>query len=480
MTFIKGIAMSPHPPIIVPEIGRGEEKTASKTIEGMKKLSEDIERIKPETIIFITPHGNAFSDGLCVLDEERIAGDLGQFMRPDMEYEKEVDIKLKEAIRKSFNENGIPSIFLNENRAHMYGVRVELDHGCIVPMYYIDKAYDSYRIVHITIGMLGLMDMYRAGMALRDAVEETGRNTVIVASGDLSHRLKDDGPYSYNPKGPVFDKTLVEAIEKGDYESVVRMPSKLSEPAGECGLRSIVMALGSIDTLPTEPHVYSYEGPFGVGYMTAFIEVKAGKTESLLEELKKKNLDHYSIMKESEDAFIKTARAAIEKWAKEGEQLSWHEVKNSVFQGRSELVDGLEERKAGVFVSIHKDGCLRGCIGTISPVRECVAEEIISNAISAASNDPRFVPLRSDELTEIEIKVDVLGSLEKVATEGELDSSRYGVVVEAGCKRALLLPNLDGIDSVEKQLEAVKRKADIDETEECEIYRFEVERHEVK
>lgn len=185
-------------------------------------------------------------------------------------------------------------------------------------------------------------------------------------------------------------------------------------------------------------------------------------------------------MKESEDAFIKTARAAIEKWAEEGEKLSWHEVKNSVFQGRSDLVDGLEERKAGVFVSIHKNGCLRGCIGTISPARECVAEEIISNAISAASKDPRFPPLRCDELMEIEIKVDVLGSLEKIASEGELDSSRYGVVVEAGCKRALLLPNLNGIDSVEKQLEAVKRKADIDEAEECEIYRFEVERHEVK
>ncbi|AHM56946.1 hypothetical protein EAL2_c16510 [Peptoclostridium acidaminophilum DSM 3953] len=480
MTFIKGIAMSPHPPIIIPEIGRGEEHGAINTIEGMSRLADEIAKIKPETIIFITPHGNAFSDGLCVLDEERIAGDLGQFMRPDMEYEKEVDIQLKESIRKSFNENGIPSIFLNENRAHMYGVRVELDHGCLVPMYYIDKSFSSYKIVHITIGMLDLMEMYRAGMALRDAVEETGRNTVIVASGDLSHRLKDDGPYSYNPMGPVFDKTLVEAIEKGEYESVVRMPTKISEPAGECGLRSIVMALGSVDSVATKPHVYSYEGPFGVGYMTAFIEVKAGKTESLLEELKKKNLDHYRIMKESEDAYIKTAREAIEKWAEEGERLSWHEVKNSVFQGRSDLVDGLEERKAGVFVSIHKDGCLRGCIGTISPVRENIAEEIISNAISAASKDPRFAPLGNDEVNEIEIKVDVLGNLEKVDSEDELDVYRYGVVVESEHKRALLLPNLDGVDSIEKQLDIVKKKADIDETEECKLYRFEVERHEVK
>lgn len=480
MTYIKGIAMSPHPPIIIPEIGRGEERRARNTIEGMKKLSEDIARIKPDTIIFITPHGNVFSDGLCVLDEEKVSGSLGQFGRHDLKYEKDVDIQLKDAIRQCFDEKGIPSIFLNENRAHLYGVRVELDHGCIVPMYYIDKSFSNYKIVHITIGMLELMDMYRAGMALRDAIEETGRNTVIIASGDLSHRLKDDGPYSYNPMGPVFDEMLVEAIVKGDYESVVSMPAKISEPAGECGLRSIVMALGCVDSMATEPRVYSHEGPFGVGYMTAFIDIKTGNAESIIEKIKKKNLDHYRIMKESEDAYIKTARAAIEKWALEGKKLSWHEIKKSVFAGRSELVDGMEDKRAGVFVSIHKNGNLRGCVGTINPARGNLAEEIIANAISAATNDPRFAPLRSDEVYSIEIKVDVLGGLEKVASESELDSSRYGVVVEAGQKRALLLPNLDGIDSVEKQLEAVKQKAGIDETEECELYRFEVERHEVK
>lgn len=480
MTYIKGIAMSPHPPIIIPEIGRGEERGAIQTIEGMNRLADDIAKIKPETIIFITPHGNAFSDGLCVLDEERIAGSLGQFGRPDLKYEKEVDIQLKDGIRERFNEKGIPSIFLNENRAHMYGVRVELDHGCIVPMYYIDKSFSSYKIVHITIGMLDLMDMYRAGMALREAIEETGRDTVIVASGDLSHRLKDDGPYSYNAMGPVFDEMLVEAIRKGDYESAVGMPAKISEPAGECGLRSIVMALGCVDSIQTEPHVYSYEGPFGVGYMTAFIATKDAETESLLDRINNKKFDYYAIMKESEDAYIKAARAAIEKWALDGEKLSWHEAKESVLSGRSELVDGMEEKRAGVFVSIHRNGSLRGCIGTISPVQMNVAEEIIANAISAASKDPRFAPLRSDELKEIEIKVDVLGSLEKVDSEDELDASRYGVVVESGHKRALLLPNLDGIDSVKKQLETVKRKADIEETEECKLYRFEVERHEVK
>lgn len=480
MNFIKGIAMSPHPPIIIPEIGRGQEKTTSNTIEGMKKLSEDIARIKPDTMIFITPHGNAFSDGLCVLDEEKISGSLGQFGRPDLKYEKNVDIQLKDAIRQCFDEKGIPSIFLNENRAHLYGVRAELDHGCLVPMYYIDKGFSNYRIVHITIGMLELMDMYKAGMALRDAIEETGRNTVIVASGDLSHRLKDDGPYSYNAMGPVFDEMLVEAIRKGDYESIVSMPVKISEPAGECGLRSIVMALGCVDSTVTEPRVYSYEGPFGVGYMTAFIDIKQGEAESIFERVKNKNLYHYREMKESEDAYIKTARAAIEKWALEGKKLSWHEIKKSVFAGRSELVDGMEDKRAGVFVSIHKNGNLRGCIGTINPVRGNVAEEIIANAISAATNDPRFAPLRSDEVDSIEIKVDVLGSLKKVDSEDELDVYRYGVVVESEHKRALLLPNLDGIDSVEKQLEAVKRKADIEEAEKCELYRFEVERHEVK
>ena len=134
-------------------------------------------------------------------------------------------------------------------------------------------------------------------------------------------------------------------------------------------------------------------------------------------------------------------------------------------------------RRAGVFVSIKEEGRLRGCIGTIQAVQESVAQEIIDNAVSASTRDPRFQPIEEDELDKLTISVDVLGDMEKISSPEELDVKRYGVVVTKGYKRGLLLPNLDGVDTVEEQLAIAKRKAGIKEQEEVSLERFEVVRH---
>jgi len=132
--------------------------------------------------------------------------------------------------------------------------------------------------------------------------------------------------------------------------------------------------------------------------------------------------------------------------------------------------------KAGVFVSIKKDGHLRGCVGTFSPAQGTVAEEIIANAIKSASEDPRFPPITEDELDSLTISVDVLSAPED-CSEAELDPSRFGVIVQSGWRRGLLLPDLEGVDSVEDQLSIVKRKADIAPGEPVQLSRFTVERH---
>ena len=130
------------------------------------------------------------------------------------------------------------------------------------------------------------------------------------------------------------------------------------------------------------------------------------------------------------------------------------------------------------FVSIHEHGKLRGCIGTISPVRDCLAQEIIDNAVSASTRDPRFDPIRAGELKWLEISVDVLGDPEPVSSPDELDVKRYGVIVTKGRKRGLLLPDLDGVDTVEEQISIAKSKAGIaDWDKKVELQRFEVVRH---
>jgi AmmeMemoRadiSam system protein A len=133
--------------------------------------------------------------------------------------------------------------------------------------------------------------------------------------------------------------------------------------------------------------------------------------------------------------------------------------------------------KAGVFVSIHKGGELRGCIGTIEPQRKNIAEEIIANAIASASRDPRFYPITTDELDELEYSVDILTKPEPVRSRKQLDARRYGVIVEAGGRKGLLLPDLEGVDSVDYQIDICRQKAGIAPEEPVKLYRFEVKRY---
>lgn len=146
--------------------------------------------------------------------------------------------------------------------------------------------------------------------------------------------------------------------------------------------------------------------------------------------------------------------------------------------GPGELPAEMLIRRAGAFVSIHKGDALRGCIGTLGPVRDNVAEEIISNAISASTRDPRFPAITEDELPDLTINVDVLTEPEPIASKEELDVKRYGIIVRKGRRTGVLLPDLEGVDTVDYQVNAAKMKAGIrTDDEDVELYRFEVVRH---
>ncbi len=142
-----------------------------------------------------------------------------------------------------------------------------------------------------------------------------------------------------------------------------------------------------------------------------------------------------------------------------------------------ELTPEMKEQ-AGVFVSIHKkNGDLRGCIGTFEPQQQNVAQEIIANAVSSATRDPRFHPITQDELDGLDYSVDVLTEPEPVEDISQLDPRKYGVIVEAGWRRGLLLPDLEGVDSAQYQIDICRQKGGIAEDEPVQLYRFEVRRY---
>lgn len=173
--------------------------------------------------------------------------------------------------------------------------------------------------------------------------------------------------------------------------------------------------------------------------------------------------------RQQEDEYVQLARKTVEEYVRTGKKIRIPEG----------LPGDMQDRRAGVFVSIKKEGRLRGCIGTIRAVCPSIAEEIIENGVSAASRDPRFAPIEPEELDKLTITVDVLGDTEKIDSPDKLDVKRYGVVVKKGYRKGLLLPNLEGVDTVEEQIAIAKQKAGIGAEEEAELERFEVVRHSV-
>ena len=451
----------PHPPLIVPAVGRGEEKEIAATTEAMQYVSRQIAAVKPDTIVLASPHSVMYADYIHISPGASARGSLARFGAPQVSVEKEYDTELVEVLADLAFEADIRAGTLGEKDA-------SLDHGTLVPLYFIEQQIKDYKLVRVSLSGQPLIAHYRFGQLVARAAKRLGRRIVFVASGDLSHRLKADGPYGYAPEGPEFDKRVTTAMKTGDFIAFLRMGEALCEAAGECGLRSFIEMAGALDGRAVTPDFRSYEGPFGVGYAVCGYAV-GGPDENrrfgrIYEEERAAEL---AAAKAGEDAYVKLARLSLETYVKTGK--------------RALMPEGLPEemtaRRAGVFVSLKKDGRLRGCIGTISPTTGSIAEEIMNNAVSAGTGDPRFDPVTEDELPHIVYSVDVLSDPEPISSMDELDPKRYGVIVSKGYRRGLLLPNLDGVDTVKQQVDIALQKAGIRPDESYSMERFEVVRH---
>ena len=456
----------PHPPLAVENIGRGQEKDIKKTLQSFERIAKEIADIKPETIIFITPHNVSYADYFHISPGDTAKGDFGQFGAKNVSFQKEYDKALISAIERYASQAGIYAGTLGEKDNR-------LDHGVMVPMWFIDKSYSNYKCVRISQSGMDPLTHYQFGQCIAQAVKDEGRNVVLIASGDLSHKLKTDGPYGYAEEGPVYDTYITEALDKADFMALFSLPEKLHERAADCGYHSYLIMAGCFDKQIVKSSLLSYEGPFGVGYAAASFYpngIDESRCFGLMYE--KQILTETEEAKSTEDAFRSLARKSLEYAVNNGVslRLAQDEYLN--------LPDEMRNTKAGTFVSLHKAGQLRGCVGTISATTNCIADEIIQNAVSAGLHDNRFEPVTPDELIWLTYKVDVLGDAEDIDSAAELDVKQYGVIVTNGMKRGLLLPNLEGIDTVDEQIAIARRKAGISENERITLQRFEVTRHE--
>jgi AmmeMemoRadiSam system protein A len=460
----------PHPPIIVPEIGKGAEDGASQTIASVKKAAEAIKNDKPTTIIVTTPHGPVFQDFVYVSAIEELVGDFGKFGGRNVKLKFKNNMELANRIIKQANKEGILSGGLEDKIFKRYKLSGELDHGVTVPLYFVNNVYHGFKLVHIAIAGLPFLELYKFGMCIGRAIADSDEQVVFLASGDLSHRLSHDAPYGFSDKGKEYDELLVKSIKELDIERLLQIDENFCESAGECGLRSFLMMFGALDGYDLKPEVYSYEGPFGVGYSVARFEAGGSNPQRLIYgKVVEENRNRLTSIRGAEDAYVKLARITLETYVREHRIIKVSEVED--------LPDEMLKGRAGTFVSIKKCDQLRGCIGTIVPTRKNIAEEIIYNAISSGTRDPRFDPVEDDELDQLVYSVDVLKEPEPIKTMDELDVIKYGVIVRAGNRSGLLLPNLDGVDTPESQVSIALQKAGIRPNEKYEMERFEVIRH---
>lgn len=453
--------MVPHPPLIIPDVGGGEEKKIQKTIDAYQKAAETIGSLRPETIVLLSPHQILYTDYFHISPGQGARGDFGQFRAPQASMEVSYDTEFVRMLCKAAGEAGLQAGTLGEREK-------KLDHGTMVPLYFVNQFWTGYRLVRIGLSGLPLTAHYRLGQCIKETAQTLGRNTVVIASGDLSHKLKEDGPYGYQEEGPAYDARIMDVMGRGAFGELLEFSEDFCEKAAECGHRSFTILAGAFDRTDVEAEQLSYEGTFGVGYgICAYRPCGDDGTRNFLEQYEEKERAKLLARREREDAYVRLARYTIEAFVETGTLPKMPEG----------LPEELYQNRAGAFVSLKEDGRLRGCIGTIQSVRDSLAEEIMHNAVSACSEDPRFSPVEAWEVDRLTISVDVLGETEKISSPEELDVTRYGVIVTKGARRGLLLPNLEGVDTVEQQIAIAKQKAGIKEYESVELERFEVVRH---
>ncbi|MDR1490636.1 MAG: AmmeMemoRadiSam system protein A [Desulfovibrio sp.] len=507
-------ALMPHPPVLLPEVGRGREKEAGPSLDGARRLCARLaalnEKNPPEALLVLSPHAPHAAGALFLNSAKAAQGSMARFGSPATSVSFQTPAEILDEITDALQEVGLPF-----TRREMPDITQ--DHGTIVPLRFLASTFPEGKLPPvIEAGPSGLRQ--EQSLALGDALHKLSgkRRWALLASGDLSHRLKADGPYGFNPAGPVFDAAVVEALKAGDASPLSALQQKIVTDAGECGLRPILCLL-RLARAPVE--VFSYEGPFGIGYCNAlWVGGEKGKTSfkaapssaqasdmpaasSGAQAAKPKVAFKINLLKKSapqpdkgkksspvsgpdasgsdasvpnsfEHPYPRLARIVITslltgKGVPEADTLRALSSNPEIWSDRK-----------GCFVSIKtKTGALRGCIGTFLPTQPSLQQEIMANAVSASVRDPRFPPMRAEELDNVRISVDVLEPPEVLDEGMELDPKAYGVIVSKEGRRGLLLPDLEGVDTVEKQLLIAAQKAGIRDLRGARIERFTVRRY---
>lgn len=251
--------MVPHPPLIVPAVGRGGEKEVSETIEAYEKVADEIAALKPDTIIITSPHAVMYYDYFHISPGRGAKGSFALFRAPEITFDEKYDEELVKKICAIAFREGFPCGTENERDS-------ELDHGTMVPLWFIRNKYDGGNIVRIGLSGRSYQDHYKLGKMIAEAVDSLGRKAVFIASGDLSHKLQYYGPYGFAKEGPEYDEKIMDVMGRAAFNELLEFDEDFCDRAAECGHKSFVIMAGAWDGIKVKANKYSHEDVTGVGY----------------------------------------------------------------------------------------------------------------------------------------------------------------------------------------------------------------------
>jgi len=433
-------ALLPHAPIVCPPVAGPRASAVAATTAACAEVGRAVVDAAPGALVITAPHGARHPTDLTVQAADHLSGDLGRFGAPEVRVTLPGAVELADAIV----EAGIAGMAIRPLASG------GLEYSTVVSLSFLTAA--GWRGPTLVVGLPypGEGDPAAIGTAVARAADHLGLKIGVIASGDMSHRLTRDAPAGFDPEGARFDAKVTELLRTHDFDALRHLDPALLARAGEDCLDSLLFAagcLGSSESVEAgrSSRLLSYEGPFGVGYGVAILAADEDEPESSLPEL---------------------ARDAIRTYVANGQ----------IYTPSTPLPAAWQER-APVFVTLHTpDGELRGCIGSLEPTTANIARETIDRAIAAATTDPRFAPVRPDEVADLDVEVSRLSPLEAIGSTADLDPTRYGVVVETGGRRGVLLPAIPGIDDAEQQVAIARRKAGLGPETPVRLYRFTVEK----
>jgi AMMECR1 domain-containing protein/aromatic ring-opening dioxygenase LigB subunit len=453
-----------HAPIVVPEVAGARSEACAKSTAAMRAAAARIYANRPDVVVVLSPHTPRPRGAFSLVATERVRGDFAAFGAPQVVVDLPGSSAARALIAAHAQKRGVDVEPLMRTGRLDQG----LDHGALVPLTFLVEAGWCGPTVVVGLPADGTRDDNHAfGRALADAARAAEQRWAVVASGDCSHRLLPGAPAGFHPLAQRFDDELARAVGAGDDRAVSAIDVELRDLAAEDVVDTVEIAAAATEFEARGREVFSYEGPFGVGYLVAMLHDPMLHDPMLHDaKLHDTRSREGTRPRDNGQVLVDVARDAL---------TAWHEGRaRSTFDTRA--ADA--ETPAGVFVTWRSvsqspdaddENNLRGCVGRMR-IDGRVSDAVAELAVSAASSDPRFPPIGAHE--RVSAEVTLLSPSQPVTSLAELNPAAWGVEVRCGHRHGVLLPAIDGVDDVETQVAIVLRKAGIAPHENYELRKF--------